>query len=663
VGRVFLVFRLAAQNLRGRPAEAALLLLAITAATTTLTLGLVLRGVTDNPYESTRDATAGPDVVASTAADPFVGQPADRAGLEALAGARGVSDHSGPYPVIGAELETEGATGSRRTPRGEPIGGTAGVWAVGRDSAGASVDQPEVTEGSWLRDGGVVVEAGFADALDVHEGDRVTLTTRACKIETPTQPSECEVVSRRSFRVVGVAVTAATRPYPDVCFAPSCPWAAEAFEDALAEGARQDEPDQPVNDDALAPEDPVEPGLVWLTDADARGLAPGGQPQAYVVILKLADPTDAPAFVDAHFSPLAGTQILESWQDIRAAHGQVVQDQQEVLRIGSRLIALLAVASIAVLVGGRMADQTRRVGMLKAVGGTPRLVAVVLLAEYIVVALVGSAAGLAAGWLAAPLLTDPGAGLVGSAGTPSLTASTVGLVTAVALGVAVVATLVPAVRAARTSTVHALADAARPPRRNPWLIAASARLPVPLLVGLRVAGRRPRRVVLNAGSIFVAVTGIVAVLAARAQNSQDGELVGGTDLGTVKLNQVLLVITVTLVALAAVNAIFVTWATALDAKHATALARALGATPQQVSAGLSAAQVLPSLVGAALGIGGGLALFAALGGGEDGLTGPPLWQLLAVVPVTVLMTAALTTIPARLGARRPAAEALKAEVA
>ena len=663
MGRVFLVFRLAARNLRGRPAEAALLLLAITAATTTLTLGLVLRGVTDDPYQSTREATAGPDVVASTAADPFIGQPVDRTGLEALAGARGVIDHSGPYPVVGAELETDGATGSRRTPRGEAIGGAAGAWAVGRDSATVAVDQPEVTQGSWVRDGGVVVEAGFADALGVHEGDRVTLRTRACTFQTPTRASECEVVSRRSFQVVGVAVTAAARPYPDVCFAPSCPWAAEAFEDALAEGPPSGVPDEPVDDDALAPENPVEPGLVWLTEADAVDLAQGGQPPTYVVNLKLADPTDAPAFVDAHFSPLTGTQILESWQDIRGGHEQMVQDQQEVLRIGSRLIALLAVASIAVLVGGRMADQTRRVGLLKAVGGTPRLVALVLLAEYIVVALVGAAAGLAAGWLAAPLLTDPGAGLVGRAGPPSLTVSAVGVVTAVALGVAVAATFVPAVRAARTSTVDALADAARPPRRNRRLITASARLPIPLLLGLRVAARRPRRVVLNACSIFVTVTGVVAVLAARAQNNQDSELVGGTDPGTVKLNQVLLVITVTLVALAAVNAIFVTWATALDAKHASALARALGATPQQVSAGLSAAQVLPALVGATLGIAGGLALFAALGGGDDGVTGPPLWQLLAVAPVTVLVTAALTTIPARLGARRPAAEALQAEIA
>jgi putative ABC transport system permease protein len=665
VGRVMLVGRLAARNLRRRPAEAALLLLAMMAATTVLTLGLVLHGVTDDPYQSTREATAGPDVVASVAPDNYLGQPADLAGLTALADAPEVSDHSGPFPVVGAELEADGVTGSRRTPRGEVVGGAAGVWAVGRDPAAASVDQPELTQGSWVRDGGAVVEAGFADALGVGEGDEITLRTRLCTPMTPTTPEQhCRVVNDGSFRVVGVAVTAAARPYPGVCYAPICPEFAEAMEDEMAEGPPPEEPppDEGLDDERFM-EDPVEPGLVWLTKADARGLAPAEEYLSYVVNLKLSDPTDAPAFVNARLSSSSQSQVLESWQDIRAGHDQLVRDTQNVLVIGSRLLAILAVASVAVLVGGRMADQTRRVGLLKAVGGTPRLVAAVLLTEYMVLALLAAAGGLVAGWLAAPLLTDPGAGLLGSAGAPSLTLATVAEVTAVALGVSAAATVVPAVRAARTSTVHALADTARPPRRTRWLIAISARLPVPLLLGLRVAARRPRRVVLNTISIFVTVTGIVAVLAAKTLIDQDAQLVGGTDPETVRANQVLLVITVTLVALAAVNAIFVTWATALDARHSSALSRALGATPQQVSTGLSVAQVLPALVGAALGIAGGVALFNGVSGGEDGVTGPPVWQMLAVVPGTVLVVAALTTIPARLGARRPAAEILQAELA
>jgi ABC-type lipoprotein release transport system permease subunit len=122
---------------------------------------------------------------------------------------------------------------------------------------------------------------------------------------------------------------------------------------------------------------------------------------------------------------------------------------------------------------------------------------------------------------------------------------------------------------------------------------------------------------------------------------------------------VLLVITITLVALAAVNAIFVTWATALDARRSSALTRALGATPQQVSAGLAAAQVLPALAGAVLGIPGGIALVTLVD--PDATTTPPLWQLLAVVPLTALVMAALAAIPARLGARRPIVEILRSE--
>jgi putative ABC transport system permease protein len=164
---------------------------------------------------------------------------------------------------------------------------------------------------------------------------------------------------------------------------------------------------------------------------------------------------------------------------------------------------------------------------------------------------------------------------------------------------------------------------------------------------------------LGVASIAITVSGIVAALAARvdAHLAEDR----GSSIKSEGLDQVLLVITITLVVLTAVNAIFITWATALDAKHSSALARALGATPQQVATGLSAAQVLPALAGAVLGIPGGLVLIAVAS--SDGTANPPLWQLLAVVAVTVLVVTALTTIPARLGARRPPVETLQAELA
>jgi len=116
------------------------------------------------------------------------------------------------------------------------------------------------------------------------------------------------------------------------------------------------------------------------------------------------------------------------------------------------------------------------------------------------------------------------------------------------------------------------------------------------------------------------------------------------------------VITITLVTLAAVNAIFITWAAALDARRSSAL----GATPDQISAGLSASQVLPAIAGAIMGIPAGLALLAAVDPGST--TPPPLWQLIAVVPVTALVAICLTAVPARIGARRPVADILRSEI-
>jgi putative ABC transport system permease protein len=301
-----------------------------------------------------------------------------------------------------------------------------------------------------------------------------------------------------------------------------------------------------------------------------------------------------------------------------------------------------------------MAEQTRRVGLLKAVGGTPRIVAVVLLLEHLLIGACAAGIGLLAGWLAAPLIDEPGAGLIGAPNAPSLTGSTVGLVLALAVGIAIVATFVPAIRAARQSTVAALNDSARPPRRRAWVIALSARLPAPLMLGVRLAARRPRRLILNVFSITVTTSGLVTVLIIHASAAN-------WSLGP-QVVRVTTIISVTLIALAAVNAIFIAWTTVLDARHSAALAQALGATPQQITTGLTIAQLLPALVGALLGIPGGIAIYN--NPNHHGATMLPsaAW-VLATIVVTLLVIAALTAVPTLIGARRPVAEVLQAEAA
>jgi putative ABC transport system permease protein len=619
MSRILLVCRLAGRDLRRRPTQALLLLLAITAATATLSLGLALNGVTKQPYQRTRAMTNGPDVVAQVVDLPVPGSGTGPGAVSAsqlqaqtrpLVDSPAVSRHSGPYPVASAILRFHDVT--------------VGVQAEGRTQTAAAVDQPKVTAGRWVSPGGVVLERTFATALGVGVGDRVTL-------------------DGRSFLVTGIAVTAAAPPYPNLCYM-SCAFTLRTSNNLSS----------------------VNIGLVWVTEAAARAMGGPNAPLTYMLNLTLKNPATAEAFVDANErtpQPGIGTEFT-SWESIASADGLLVQDEQSVIEPGALLAALLAIASVAVLAGGRMAERTRRVGLLKAVGGTPGLVAAVLMAENLALALLAAVAGLVIGWATAPLITNPGAGLIGSAGAPSLTLSTIGLTIAAAFAVALASTLVPAIKAARTSTVSALANSARAPRRRAWLIAISATLPVPMLFGLRLVARRLRRAVLGAASVAVTSTGIIAVLAFHATVDHDlrGTSSSVGDPVVTRDSQMLIVITIVLVALAVLNAVFTAWATVLDSRRAAALARALGASPRQVTAGVAWAQVLPALPGALLGIPLGIGLFVAANSGGT-VTLPPVWWMAVAMVIVWLGVAALASIPARIGTRRSVAGVLQAETA
>ena len=99
----------------------------------------------------------------------------------------------------------------------------------------------------------------------------------------------------------------------------------------------------------------------------------------------------------------------------------------------------------------------------------------------------------------------------------------------------------------------------------------------------------------------------------------------------------------------------------LDARHPSALARALGTTPRQLTAALSAAQLLPALPGAIIGIPAGIGLYDAVSPGGPVTIPPASWTTAAVLG-TMLTVAALTALPARLGARQPVSRLLQAEL-
>ena len=252
MGRTLLVLRLAARDMRHHLAQAVMLLVAVAAATFVLALGLALHGVTSHPYQQTRVATRGPDVVAVlnslSQAAPMVH-------------AAGVTSESGPYPLAQAVVKVRGIT--------------AGAEVQGRGQAPAAVDQPKLTSGTWVRPGGVVLERSYAEGLRVGVGDRLTL-------------------NGRSFTVVGTAVTASVAPFPNLCYG-GC-----GIVGVLA--------DNGVSAKSM--------GTAWTAESDARALGSAENPLQYVLNLKLGNPALAPAFAARFVTPSPDSPMISTWQDL-----------------------------------------------------------------------------------------------------------------------------------------------------------------------------------------------------------------------------------------------------------------------------------------------------------------------------------------------------------
>ncbi|MEH1165487.1 FtsX-like permease family protein [Micromonospora sp. CPCC 205539] len=588
-GRLLLICRLLSRGLRRHRTENLLLLVAITAATATLTLGLTLNELVTRPYERTRVATAGPDLVV----EPGFPGPQALAALAPLTTRPGVTEHSGPYPLAFLALTARDTT--------------VRVIVEGRDGTPAAVDRPAVTDGTWVRPGGVVVERTFADALGLRTGDTVS-------------------VNDHPLRVTGFAVTAARPVYPQVH------WHMPGGN--LVEKG----------------------GLVWADHRDIVTLA-GDQPLSYSLNLKLVDPQAGATVVD----PSGNDPSFRGWtfrsaRDIANSSGRQNRQAETALVVGSWLLTGLAVVGVAGIVAGRVIARRRRVGLLKAVGAGPGVIAAVHLAEYLVIGLAAAGTGLATGWLAAPLLFRPSAGFVGTVGmNPPL--RVVVAATAFALAIAVAATLGPVLRAAATSTIHALADAPTPPRRRRWAIWLSRRLPTALLIGVRINARRPHRARLVTVNTLITTAALAAVLTILAQDDDPLNL-GYSELPDPRNErtlQAMLIVAGVACFLALLNTIVSTWTAVLDTRHPLAVARALGATPAQAGMGLAVAQLLPALPGVAAGIPFGTEMYLFF----DGERYPPAaWALTTAFGVLVAV-ATITAIPALAAARRPVADTLQ----
>jgi putative ABC transport system permease protein len=182
---------------------------------------------------------------------------------------------------------------------------------------------------------------------------------------------------------------------------------------------------------------------------------------------------------------------------------------------------VMSVIIVSGVISGAVGTSLRRIGILKAIGFTPREV----VRAYVVQALIPAGAGIALGvvlgnLLAAPLLADTEQ-VYGSA---SLTVAwwVDVVVPAVALLVVGVAALLPALRAGRLRTVEAIA-VGRAPRtgRGQWAHRATGRLPLPRAVTYGLAGPFAHPVRTAALLLAVAFGTVAATFAVGLTSSLD----------------------------------------------------------------------------------------------------------------------------------------------
>ncbi len=396
---------------------------------------------------------------------------------------RAFSDLAGPHVVVvfdGRKLAQDQVAATATVPG---VTGTAGPWVVasipfekgtthlsvtssfnsqtaltvlGRDSPDGPLDRVDVVRGRWVRSPGeIVVTRTFADQNSLALGDRLTA------LATPGKPV---------LTVVGEAV--------DVDPRPDRAW---------------------VWTDQVASLTPVDMPPLYQMSYRFRSASNRGDIRADVSALKAAVPAGA---VTAYVS------YLDSRDNFNFTTSLVL----------TFLLAFAAMAltSVAVIVSnvvtGAVLSSYRDIGIVKAIGFTPRQVVGVFVLAMLIPALAAGVIAVPLGALASKPLLDQAAAAM-SLPAPSPVVPWIDLL-ALTLGLAVVAAAatLPAWRAGRLSAVAAIVSGTAPSGR--WSASLHGRLgwwrlPRSLVMGIGDAFAQPVRGGLTAIAILVGVATLV----------------------------------------------------------------------------------------------------------------------------------------------------------
>lgn len=340
-----------------------------------------------------------------------------------------------------------------------PSGRGLPLWLQGIGVEQPAIDRPVVVSGRWLQgDGEVVLPRKFAADNGYKVGQMLTVTTAD---------------GDRQLRIVGVAVFAGHSPF--------------AF-----------------------------PVLAWTTPATLTNV-----PSLRAPFVALGIQLESRGQVRAFRETLGDGPddrkffLTEDWNGIRAQNDEATKVISTFLGVFS-VFALISAAFVIVnAITGRILARYRDIGLLKALGFTPRQVVSGMLMEQLGFAAAAVAAGIVLGTAAVPLLDEPTSREfdthAGAFFQPWWLAAEIA---AGVLALVAVATIIPALRAGRLPVVRAITVGPnRVSSRASRLAGLFGRLRLPawMAVGAKDAFDRPVRTWLTIGALTLSVVTLTFV--------------------------------------------------------------------------------------------------------------------------------------------------------
>jgi len=327
------------------------------------------------------------------------------------------------------------------------------------------VGRPLIEAGRWLSptsaaSNEIVLERSFSLAEGIAVGDRITIGGPG---------------GTRAFRVVGETVDTLD------CFYPQC-------------GSQ----------------------FGYVTPATLDSMAPVASGQRhYLLSMNLHDRAAVGSFESETFARYGSTLLgVNDWQTTR--NNALILNGFFAAFMGAFAIVLLLTAAVVIAstVMARVLTRYREIGILKAVGLTPREVTSLILGENIILGGAAALLGFVIGCLIAPALALQMTQVLGGGG-PSFPLTSFFIMLAVVESIVAGATLLPAWRAGRIPTSQAISQgAALAHVRSSRLasFASRSRLHAPAVTGANDAVARPMRAVLTVTTLVITVIAVVVTL-------------------------------------------------------------------------------------------------------------------------------------------------------